>query len=89
MERDALLGVSGFADLEAFVHDLLDEEGRVRLKLQSPLGPVEELARRYRGAVEERLNLLEDDFRTSRTSRPSSRSTPRTWGGTSRRGSRR
>ena len=65
MERDALLGVSGFADLEAFVRDLLDEEGRVRLKLQSPLGPVEELARRYRGAVEERLNLLEDDFRTS------------------------
>ena len=65
MERDALLGVSGFADLEAFVHDLLDEEGRIRLKLQSPLGPVEELARRYRGSVEERLNLLEDDFRTS------------------------
>ena len=65
MERDALIGVSGFADLEAFVHDLLDEEGRVRLKLGSPLGPVEELARRYRGAVEERLNLLEDDFRTS------------------------
>ena len=65
MERDALLGVSGFGDLEAYVHDLLDEEGRVRLKLQSPLGPVEELARRYRGAVEERLNLLEDDFRTS------------------------
>ena len=65
MERDALMGVSGFDDLEAYVHDLLDEEGRVRLKLQSPLGPVEELARRYRGAVEERLNLLEDDFRTS------------------------
>ncbi|HKH12175.1 MAG TPA: dynamin family protein [Rubrobacter sp.] len=65
MERDALMGVSGFGDLEAYVHDLLDEEGRVRLKLQSPLGPVEELARRYRGAVEERLNLLEEDFRTS------------------------
>lgn len=65
MERDALLGVSGFADLEAFIHDLLDEEGRVRLKLQSPLGPAGELARRYRGAVEERLNLLEEDFRTS------------------------
>jgi small GTP-binding protein len=65
MERDALMGVSGFGDLEAYIHDLLDEEGRVRLKLQSPLGPVEELARRYRGAVEERLNLLEEDFRTS------------------------
>ena len=65
MERDALLGVSGFGELEAFVHDLLDEEGRVRLKLESPLGPVEELVRRYGGAVEERLNLLEEDFRTS------------------------
>ena len=57
--------VSGFGELEAYVYDLLDEEGRIRLKLQSPLGPVEELARRYRGAVEERLNLLEEDFRTS------------------------
>jgi hypothetical protein len=65
MERHALLGVSGFGEFETYVHDLLDEEGRVRLKLQSPVGPVEELARRYRGAVEERLNLLEDDFRTS------------------------
>ncbi|QIN82517.1 dynamin [Rubrobacter tropicus] len=65
MESRALLQASGFGDLEAYVHDLLDEEGRVRLKLQSPLGPVEELARRYRGAVEERLNLLEEDFRTS------------------------
>ncbi len=66
MESRALLQASGFGKLEAYVFDLLlDEEGRVRLKLQSPLGPVEELARRYRGAVEERLNLLEDDFRTS------------------------
>src|SRR5918997_3807995 len=47
MERNALMQVSGFADLEAFVHDLLDEEGRVRLKLESPLGPGGELARRY------------------------------------------
>ena len=65
MEGRALLQVSGFGELEAYVYDLLDEEGRIRLKLQSPLGPVEELARRYRGAVEERLNLLEEDFRTS------------------------
>jgi len=65
MESRALLQASGFGDLETYVHDLLDEEGRVHLKLQSPLGPVEELARRYRGAVDERLNLLEDDFRTS------------------------
>ena len=65
MESRALLHASGFGELEAYVYDLLDEEGRVRLKLESPLGPVEELARRYRGAVEERLYLLEEDFRTS------------------------
>ncbi len=65
MERDALLGASGMAELERYVSDLLDEEGRVRLKLESPLGVVEELVRRYRKSVGERLSLLEDDFRTS------------------------
>jgi small GTP-binding protein len=65
IERDALLAASGFAELERYVTDLLDEEGRVRLKLESPLGVVEELSRRYRAAVEERLSLLEEDFRTS------------------------
>src|SRR5215218_8043761 len=65
IERDALLAASGFAELERYVTDLLDEEGRVRLKLESPLGVVEELSRRYRTAVDERLSLLEEDFRTS------------------------
>jgi small GTP-binding protein len=65
MERDALMKASGFAELEGYVTDLLDEEGRVRLKLESPLGVVDELNRRYRGAVAERLSLLEDDFRTA------------------------
>ena len=65
IERDALLKASGFAQLEHYITDLLDEEGRVRLKLESPLGVVEELDRRYRAAVDERLNLLEEDFRTS------------------------
>ena len=65
IERDALLGASGFTELERYVTDLLDEEGRVRLKLESPLGVVEELARRYRAAVDERLALLEEDFRIS------------------------
>src|ERR671917_532275 len=65
MERDVLMKASGFAELEGYVTALLDEEGRVRLKMESPLGVVEELNRRYRGAVNERLSLLEDDFRTS------------------------
>ena len=65
MERDALMKASGFARLEGYVTDLLDEEGRVRLKMESPLGVVDELNRRYRGAVGERLELLEEDFRTA------------------------
>jgi small GTP-binding protein len=65
MEREALMKASGFVELEGYVTDLLDEEGRVRLKMESPLGVVEELNRRYRGAVDERLALLDEDFRTA------------------------
>jgi hypothetical protein len=65
MERVALMKASGFAELEDYVTDLLDEEGRVRLKMESPLGVADELNRRYRGAVSERLSLLEEDFRTA------------------------
>src|SRR5919107_1501030 len=65
MERDALLQASGFAELEGYVTDLLDEEGRVRLKMERPLGVADELNRRYMGAVNERLSLLEEDFRTA------------------------
>ncbi|MDP8925917.1 MAG: dynamin family protein [Actinomycetota bacterium] len=65
LESEALLQASGFEALERYVTDLLDEEGRVRLKLESPLGVVEELVRRYERAVEERVSLLEDDFKMS------------------------
>src|SRR5215203_1089116 len=65
MEHDALMKASGFAELESYVTDLLDEGGRVRLKMESPLGVVDELIRRYRGAVDERLALLQEDFRTA------------------------
>jgi len=63
VESDALMQASGFEELERYVRDLLDEEGRVRLKLESPLGVVEELVRRYGLAVDERISLLEDDFK--------------------------
>jgi small GTP-binding protein len=65
VESDALMQASGFEELERYVRDLLDEEGRVRLKLESPLGVVEELVRRYGLAVGERMSLLEDDFKMS------------------------
>ncbi len=63
LESDALLNASGFGELELYIMDLLDEEGRVRLKLESPLGVVEEIVRRYGLSVEERVSLLEDDFK--------------------------
>jgi small GTP-binding protein len=65
LEADALLKASGFEELEHYIMGLLDEEGRVRLKLESPLGVVEELVRRYGLAVDERMILLEEDFKMS------------------------
>lgn len=65
LEADALLKASGFEELERYITDLLDEEGRVRLKLESPLGIVEELVRRYGFVVDERMSLLEEDFKMS------------------------
>jgi small GTP-binding protein len=62
LERDALLKASGFDQLESYVFGLLDEEGRVKLKLDSPLGVAEQLASRYRLAANERMALLEQDF---------------------------
>jgi hypothetical protein len=65
LEADALLQASGFEELERYITGLLDEEGRVRLKLESPLGVVEEFVRRYGLAVDERMSLLEEDFKMS------------------------
>ncbi len=65
LERDALLKASGFDQLQSYVFELLDEEGRIRIKLDSPLGIAEQLAQRYRLAVNERMGLLEQDFRMS------------------------
>lgn len=66
IERRALLSASGFDKLESYVFGLLDEEGRVRLKLESPLGMVEELSRRYSRTVDGRMDLLAEDFKTSK-----------------------
>lgn len=63
-ERDRLWRESRFAALEHYVFDTLDEEGRIRLKLLSPLGIGEHLAERYLKATSDRLTILQDDVVT-------------------------
>ncbi len=55
---------SGFADMEHYIVETLDEETRVRLKLLSPLGVAEHLVMVYLTAVNDRLKVLQADFAT-------------------------
>ena len=57
-----LWDASGFAPLETFLRDTLDDEQRFALKLASPLGVGDSLARRYEAAAVERLALLTADL---------------------------
>ncbi|HEY8445981.1 MAG TPA: dynamin family protein [Thermomicrobiales bacterium] len=66
-ERERLWRASRFEDLERFIFSTLDEEGRIRLKLLSPLGSAEHLTDRYLAATTERLKVLEEDVRTIET----------------------
>jgi small GTP-binding protein len=61
-ERDALLADSGFDRLEEFIAATLDERGRLELKLTTPLGIAERVARGHIMAAEEKLALLADDL---------------------------
>lgn len=53
---------SGFERLETFVHDTLDDAARSRLKLSSPIGVGDSLARRHESLAGERLALLSADI---------------------------
>ena len=66
-ERDRLWEQSRFGALETYVFETLDEEGRIRLKLLSPLGAGEHLADRYLKATNDRLLVLADDVATIET----------------------
>ena len=54
---------SGFDALEEFVNATLDERGRLALKLSSPLGIAERVARTFVMAAEEKLALLAADLK--------------------------
>jgi hypothetical protein len=53
---------SGFEALETYIHDRLDEKGRLRLKLLSPLGTGISLVNKYLQIIASRMQLLEKDF---------------------------
>ena len=52
---------SRFEPLERYIRETLDETSRFRLKLASPIGVGDALARRYAAVAEERLALLAAD----------------------------
>ena len=61
-ERGRAWEQSRFQQLEEFVANTLDERGRLRLKLASPLGVADRIGRSYVMAAEEKLALLADDL---------------------------
>ncbi|MCO6451778.1 MAG: dynamin family protein [Caldilineales bacterium] len=63
-EKERLLQLSRFPELETFILHTLDQQQRLQLKLESPLGVAERLSRAYQTNVSARLDLLQDDFQT-------------------------
>jgi small GTP-binding protein len=60
----ANLAGTGLPELEAYIEASLYGGERLRLKLQSPLGVADHVARKYRDGLAGQLELLEDDRRT-------------------------
>ncbi len=61
-QRAATWEASGFAPLEAYLRQSLDNRERLRLKLLTPLGVADHLATGYRAAVEARVATLRGDL---------------------------
>ncbi len=61
-----VMQASRFGLLETYIFDTLDEEGRIRLKLGTPLGVAERIVKRYRQVTTERLSVLDEDTKTMR-----------------------
>jgi small GTP-binding protein len=64
-ERERALEASGFPAFRRYLFDTLDEASRVQLKLLSPLGVAERLLERYLAVADERISLLNEDFKTA------------------------
>ncbi len=55
---------SRFAELEDYIFSVLDEQGRIQLKLLSPLGTAEFLGNRYLEITQSRIDVLNEDLET-------------------------
>ncbi|MEZ4506775.1 MAG: dynamin family protein [Thermomicrobiales bacterium] len=66
-ESQRLWEESRFGNLQNYIFETLDEEGRIRLKLLSPLGTAQHLADVYLKTTNERLAVLTEDIDTLRT----------------------
>ncbi len=66
-ESQRLWDESRFGNLQNYIFETLDEEGRIRLKLLSPLGTAQHLAGTYLKTTNERLAVLTEDIETLRT----------------------
>ena len=64
-ERERELAESGFAAFQRYLFETLDEASRLRLKLLSPIGVAERLLDRYGRVAEDRIALLNQDFKTA------------------------
>jgi small GTP-binding protein len=62
--HDGRWAASRFGPFEQYLHETLDEPGRVRLKLLSPLGVADRLAVNYAARAQERYSLLHEDLLT-------------------------
>ena len=58
----ALWNASCFEPLEQYIHDTLDESGRLRLKFLNPIGVGAHLTEKYLEVTGARLDLLKSDF---------------------------
>jgi len=61
-EGDGLWEQSRFEPLERYIHDTLDERGRLQLKFLNPLGVGMHLVDQYSNVTASRLDLLKEDF---------------------------
>lgn len=55
---------SRFGTLESYILESLDDQEKLRLKLENPMGIANRLLDQYEGTLEQRHELLSDDFQT-------------------------